>query len=148
MFTAKTILLIPAMMGLSVFAFAQKAYEAVYYRGVIQHKTLEFTLAHGYMAGCTLSVKDSKTKRKGLFLPEEGFADDHKEMKFYHFTASGKTLDDYFILEHMEDEYEKVPAKISGRYYYKSTTKPVTLWLKRTGPARTRISSPQAIKNK
>lgn len=125
--TKKFIFILLIVFSLPIVAFSQKAYEAIYYSGKTQNITVKFTLADGYIAGCEIKTTDNKTKKTSKFLPETGYADDDKKMKFYHYSTSGKTFSDYFILEGIEEMYETTPTKIYGEYYFNGAVFKITL---------------------
>lgn len=114
----KTFLSLLAGPLLVLPAMAQKAYDAVYYKGKTQNVSVLFTLADGYTAGCELQTTDLKTRKTSRFMPEEGVADEHKQLKFYHFSPSQKHFSDYFIIDGIEEVYDKVPGKLYGNYYF------------------------------
>jgi hypothetical protein len=122
----KLSLLLLSIFTLPVLAFSQKAYESIYYTGKTQNITVKFTLANGYIGACEVKTTDNKTKKSSKFLPENGYAGDDKKMKFYHYSATGKTFTDYFIIEGMEEVYESIPAKIYGNYYFNGTAYKIT----------------------
>jgi hypothetical protein len=107
-----------AFMLFPAFAYAQKAYDAVKYTGSVQNISVKFTLANGYLAGCTITTADNNTHKRSQFLPEEGSANENKTLKFYHRSASGKTFTDYFTIKGLEEIFETAPAKIYGSYYF------------------------------
>ncbi|WP_118975196.1 hypothetical protein [Taibaiella koreensis] len=111
----------------SLPTFAQKAYEAVYYRGKTQNIGVRFTLGAGYLPACEIETTDLKTHKTSTFLPEIGVPDEKKQMKFYHFSASQKAFSDYFIIDGIEEGYDEVPAKLYGRYYFNGKAYPLTL---------------------
>jgi hypothetical protein len=104
------------------FAYSQKAYEAIKYHGIVNNVSLSFTLANGYLAGCKIITTDNKTHKTSQFLPENGYVEDDKTLKFYHRSASGKTFTDYFIMQGMEELLEDVPAKLQGTYHANGKT--------------------------
>lgn len=114
-------------MALPLFVFSQKAYEAIYYTGKTQTDFLKFTLANGYTAASKIIITTNKTKNSATFLPEQGEADTAGKLKFYHYSTSGKKFTDYFILEGSNENYEKAPLKIFGKYYYKGRAYPIAL---------------------
>lgn len=108
-----------------VFAYAQKAYEAVEYRGKVQALTIRFTLADGYLGACEIEATPSKTHKKISYLPENGYADEHKKLTFYRRNESSKT--DHFVINGMEELFETPPSKIKGVYYIKDKAYPFIL---------------------
>ena len=62
-----------------------------------------------------------------MFLPETGTINDDKTLKFMHSSKAGKTFTDYFIIEDMEDGFEKAPANVSGTYFFNGTPYKITL---------------------
>mgnify|MGYP000990756912 CR=1 FL=1 len=119
--------LLLTLFALPILAFSQKAYEAIYYTGKTQNIFVKFTLADGYLAGCEIKTTDTKTKKASKFLPENGYADDDKKMKFYHYSTSGKKFNDYFILEGIEESYDTTPKILYGQYFYNGTAYKITL---------------------
>ena len=110
-----------------IAAYSQKAFEAIYYIGKTQNITAKFMYADGYIGACEIKTIDEKTKKSARFLPENGHPDNNNKMKFYHYTTSGKTFQDYFILDGIEDEFDSIPTKLYGRYYYKGVAFSITL---------------------
>jgi|GEM_PF-713262 len=123
----KLSLIIITVLAIPVFGFSQKAYELIYYRGTAQNINIKFTLAHGYINASEIQTTDRKTKRVSKFLPVSDNADNDSKIKFYHYSTSGKTFSDYFILEDMKEYYQHVPAKIHGNYYLNRTAYSITL---------------------
>jgi len=119
--TKKITFILLAIFAVPIFAFSQKAYNAIYYSGKTRKFIVKFTLADGYMAGCEIKTIDNKTKKTSKFLPKNGYADDNKKMKFYHYSPSSKTFSDYFIIEGIKEVYDTTPAKFYGKYYYNGT---------------------------
>lgn len=114
------------IMCLPVFAYSQKAFEAVYYSGKTQNIEVKFTLADGYIEGCEIKTTDLKTKKTSRFLPDFDYANDDDVMKFYHYSRSGKTFSDYFLINGLYD-YVDAPAIFSGTYYFKGKAYDLTL---------------------
>jgi hypothetical protein len=106
------IVLVPA------FAYPQKAYTAVKYSGGVLNMAVNFTLADGYLAGCKITTTDNKTHKTVLYLPENGYADEHEILKFYPRSANGKTAINYFIIEGLQEQFEALPVQIHGKYYF------------------------------
>lgn len=104
-----------------VFGFSQKAYESVYYKGSTQNIKVTFNLADGYFGASEIVTRDKKTKKISKFIPEDGVALPNEKMKFIHYSVSGKTFTDYFILEGLGDAEQYLPEKIKGKYYFKGT---------------------------
>ncbi len=99
-------------------AFAQKAFDAVYYTGKTQNISVQFMLANGYIGGSEIKTTDLKTKKTSKFLPnfdEEGNSD---RMKFYHYSTSKTKFTDYFILNGIKDGYDENPSTIKGTYNF------------------------------
>jgi hypothetical protein len=119
--------LVLLLFALPILTFSQKAYEAIYYSGKTQNIIVKFTLADGYIAGCEIKTTDIKTKKSSKFLPENGSADNDKKMKFYHYSTSGKTFPDYFILEGIEESYASTPKTFYGQYFFNGTAYKITL---------------------
>jgi len=116
-----------AIFTLPVLAYSQKAYDAVVYTGKTQNITVTFTLANGYVEASQILTTDNKSKKRSKFLPAEGYPDDESRMKFYHFSSSGKSFTDYFILDGIEQSYEEPPAEIYGKYYFNGEEFELTL---------------------
>ncbi|UIR57006.1 hypothetical protein LZQ00_04120 [Sphingobacterium sp. SRCM116780] len=125
--TKKTTFIFLTIFAVPIFAFSQKAYNAIYYSGKIPRSTVKFTLADGYSAGCEIKTIDNKTKKISKFSPENGYADNNKKMKFYRYSTSGKTWSDYFIIEGIEEVYDTIPTKFYGEYYYNGTAYKIVL---------------------
>jgi hypothetical protein len=123
----KLMILVFVMMITPKFIFSQKAFEAIHYSGTTQNIVVKFTFADGYIAGCEIKTKDIKTKKTSKFLPENGYPNDDKKMKFYHFSTSGKKFSDYFIIDGMEEFEEGTPAKFTGTYYFNGKAFNITL---------------------
>jgi hypothetical protein len=96
---------------------AQKAYSAVYYIGKIKNLTVRFMLADGYVAGCEINTTNATSKKRSVFLPQEGSPDENNQMKFYHYSTSGKTFTDYFIIDGLEEFFDVLPQSFTGTYY-------------------------------
>jgi len=114
----KLLLVVAAVFILPVLAYSQKAYDAVVYTGETQNITVKFTLANGYVQASEIRTTDNKSRKSSKFLTAEGYPDDESKMKFYHFSSSGKTFSDYFILDGIEESYDLPPAEIYGKYYF------------------------------
>ena len=123
----KLSLIIITVFAMLIFGLSQKAYEAIYYRGTTQNITVKFILAYGYIEACEIQTTDRKTKRTSKYLPVNSNADNDRKMKFYHYSTSGKTFSDYFMLEDIEEYYQHVPATIHGNYYFNRTAYSITL---------------------
>lgn len=104
------------------FAYSQKAYEAVKYHGSVNNLNLSFTLANGYLAGCKIITTDNKTHKTSQFLPENGYTEDDKSLKFYHKSVSTKNLTDYYIMQGMEELFDDAPSKLQGTYHANGKT--------------------------
>jgi len=115
------------LLFLSLPTMAQKAYEAVYYKGQTEFLSIRFTLGDGYLPACEIKTTELKTMKKSVFLPEVGAPDEHKQIKFYHFSAASKSFSDYFIIDGMEEVYDQAPAKLYGKYYFNGKVYPFTL---------------------
>ncbi len=114
-------------MWLPLLAFSQKAYDAVDYLGKTADLTIRFTLGDGYIAACEIKTTDNNTKKTSRFLPEKGYPEEDKTMKFYHVSVTDRTFTDYFILKGIKEYYEQVPATISGVYYFAGREYPFVL---------------------
>lgn len=123
----KLSLLVLTIITIQVFAFSQKAYEAIYYSGKTQNINVKFTFAAEYIGASEIMTTDNKTKKTSKFLPENGYTGHEKQMKFNHYSTSGKTLKDYFILEGIGEDFEGVPTKFYGKYYYNGTAYSILL---------------------
>lgn len=122
----KRVILFTAILLLPVSTLAQKAYEAVYYSGATQNITATFKLADGYTPACEITTKDNATKKTTRFLPVSGTADDAGNLKFYHYSDSGKKFTDYFIINGIES-YDDTPSQFTGTYYFNGKSYPITL---------------------
>lgn len=127
MMTKKFMVFIFTIMILPIFAFSQKAYEVVKYGGKTKNLLVKFILADGYLAGCEIRTINIKTKKKAKFLPENGNAYIENKIRFYHYSTSGNTFNDYFIINGIAESYDSVPTRFLGTYYYNSQTFRVTL---------------------
>lgn len=123
----KALFLLLTGLLLSLPGYTQKAFEAVYYKGKTQNISVLFTLADGYTPGCEIKTTDLKTRKTSQFMPEVGVADEHKQLKFYHFSPSQKRFSDYFIIDGIEEVYDKVPRKLYGKYYFNGKAYPLVL---------------------
>lgn len=113
----KFILFILINLFLLPLAFSQKAYDVINYSGKTETMLIKFTLADGYIEASQLTTTDFKSKKTASFIPIDGGVAENKEMKFYHYSETGETFSDYFILEGIEEYYESIPVKICGKYY-------------------------------
>jgi len=118
-------LLLLACMLSPAFAYAQKAFDAVKYTGKVQNMVLHFTLADGYLGACEIKATDGKTHKTRSFMPENGYADDNKNLIFYKRNEESKT--DSFVISGMEELFETPPAKIKGVYYTNGKAYPFIL---------------------
>ena len=117
-----------ALMLLPAWAFCQKAYEAIQYKGAVQNLIVKLTLANGYIGASELLTINKKTGTRKKFLPEKGYADDSGKLKFIHYTPAGKLLVNYFILSGMEESYAGIPNKILGEYVRNRVSYPVKFY--------------------
>ena len=118
------LLLLVCMLS-PAFAYAQKAFDAVKYTGKVQNMVLHFTLADGYLGACEIKATDGKTHKTRSFMPENGYADDNKNLIFYKRNEESKT--DSFVISGMEELFETPPAKIKGVYYTNGKAYPFIL---------------------
>ncbi len=98
-------------------AAAQKAFEAVYYKGTIHGRSLKLTLANGYVDGSTLKVTNKNNGKTLVYLPDAGYDEGHKELCFKPQTKSGTTVQDSVVLQHIEEVWNIPPLKIKGWYF-------------------------------
>lgn len=125
---AKTAFLFLLLFSLSETGFSQKAFEAVYYTGKTTDLEIKFMFADGYPEGSEIITTHRPTRKTSQFLPENPEPDSAKHWKFYHLSKTpGKTFSDYFILDSMQLYFDKLPASISGRYYFGGKTYPFIL---------------------
>ncbi len=122
----KPLLLVVAIIGFASVSAAQKAYDAVYYTGKTQNITVKLTLANGYIGASEIKTTDSKTKKTSQFLPESGSVPDDKKLKFSHHSPSNKSFTDYFILDAIEENYDRAPKIIYGTYYFNGRSYSIT----------------------
>jgi hypothetical protein len=118
------LLLLVCMLS-PVFAYAQKAFDAVKYTGEVQNMVLHFTLADGYLGACEMKATEGKTHKTRSFSPENGYADESKKLTFY--SGNGVSKTDYFVISGMEELFETTPAKIKGVYYTNGKAYPFIL---------------------
>ena len=123
----KKLLIVLTIFLIPFFALSQKAYDAVHYTSKVQGIIIKFTLGNGYINASEIKATDAKSKKTTAFLPEDGIITDHKQLKFIRAAKTGKASGDYFIMDSMEDYYEKAPANISGIYYSNGTAYKITL---------------------
>jgi hypothetical protein len=102
-------------------AFSQKAYENIYYSGKTKDMRIKLAVADGYIGASELRTTDLKTKKTSRFLPENGYVKEYRKLKFYHYSPSGKTFGDYFIIDGMAEYFDNTPARIYGKYYRNGT---------------------------
>lgn len=114
----KAFLLLSALLLITAETFAQKAFEAIYYHGKAQNITVRLLLADGYISGSEIKTTDNRTHKTAVFTPDIGVPDEQKQIRFTHFSRTGKAFTDYFILQGMEEVYATPPVSINGRYYF------------------------------
>lgn len=99
----------------STIGFAQKAYEAVYYKGKVNGMIVKLSFADGYLAASKITLTPKNKKAKS-FIPEKGVADANGQLKFLHYINPLQPAVAYFILYRLKDSAEVLSAEISGKY--------------------------------
>ena len=98
------------LLGSPSFSFAQKAYETLNYRGLVDGKIVNFSLADGYVAASRISFGSKNPK---LFYLKNTSAENNRQLKF---VPHSKLTKSYFILI-TKDGFDKVSQQIFGNYY-------------------------------
>lgn len=98
------------LLLLPLFSIAQKAYEVVVYRGVVNTQTVRLELADGYLAASKISIKGTKNI---IFIPESGSLTEDGRLKF---VSEHKHSTAYFIIDNLSENYERLPIVINGIY--------------------------------
>lgn len=111
------------MLMLPFCASAQKAYDAVLYKGTLQGKTIQLYLGNGYVAASKITISAPKQKPV-LFLPESGIANEKFMLRNTQSQAK-----DLFTLYHIQESYYKAPGIISGTYQSRKKSVPVKFYL-------------------
>lgn len=111
------------LMLLPFFANAQKAYDAVKYKGTLQDKTVQLYLGNGYLAASKITLSAQKQKPTS-FLPESGAASDQFILR-----NTQNSTKDLFILYHIRESYNEVPLIITGSYQFGKKAIPVKFYL-------------------
>ncbi|MBB6108658.1 hypothetical protein SAMN05421821_102107 [Mucilaginibacter lappiensis] len=99
-----------------------KAYEAFDYSGTVNGKVVRFSLADGYIGASYLHMYLTGKAKPVYFQPDVGIADEHNKLKFVPFP---KGRSGYFILDNIQEAYDKNPAYIVGNYYLNHKVFPV-----------------------
>lgn len=121
-----TILMLLCLISMQTLAQGvPKAYEAVYYRGKVNGSLVRLMLASGYIGASSVKLSLPGKAKPQVFEPEAGVADDNNRLKFVPVNQTHP----YFILDHMQDAYEEIPAAIQGIYYFNGKKVTVKLWL-------------------
>lgn len=115
----KQLSILAISMLLPVFALAQKAYEAIPYQGKMNNSVVRLIFADGYIGASSITLLDPKTKKKILFLPDVGYVDESKTLKFYRPLPTGVNSADYFTLVNLTEYYDTLPKSIQGAYFSK-----------------------------
>lgn len=105
------------LLGLSSVQ-AQKAYDQVFYTGKTQNITLLLTFAHGYMGASEIKTTDQKTKKTSKFLPASDSPDATGNIRFDHISVSGKKMNDYIVVNGLDDAVSAVPTSVNGYYFF------------------------------
>ncbi|MBE9597810.1 hypothetical protein [Pedobacter sp. MC2016-24] len=103
------------MMLLPIFSLGQKAYEAIPYKGMMGHSEVRLIFADGYIGASSITLL--KSNRKIKFLPDVGYVDSSKTLKFYRPLPTGTNSPDYFTLINLTEYYDKLPKSIEGSYF-------------------------------
>lgn len=104
---------------LPIFTYAQKAYEAVPYKGVLNKKVVKLIFADGYLGASSITLTNSKNGMKIIFSPDVGYVGEDKKLKFHRSSPSPVLSSDYFTLINLTEYYDTVPKSINGIYYNK-----------------------------
>jgi len=104
---------------LPFFTYAQKAYEAVPYKGVLNKKPVKLSFADGYIGASSITMTNSKNGKKVIFSPDLGYVGEDKKLKFHRSLPSPFLSSDYFTLIDLTEYYDTLPAFINGTYYNK-----------------------------
>jgi hypothetical protein len=102
---------------------AQKAYETVNYNGKIKGKTISFKLANGYIGASEISFKTSPKAKPTVYIPESGSPDSDNKLTF----KSDKATNSFFIIQDMQDAYDRPPAIIYGIFISGNKSVPIKL---------------------
>jgi hypothetical protein len=108
------------VMLLPSFSFGQKAYEAVPYKGKMNHNEVRLIFADGYIGASSITLLSGK--KNILFFPDVGYVDHSKTLKFYRPLPTGTNSPDYFTLVNLTEYYDVLPKFIEGVYYKKGKT--------------------------
>lgn len=104
--------------------YAQKAYELVRYTGKLQGKIVRLDLGNGYIGASKVSLIINPKQKPQIFLPESGVPDAPFILR-----STQKGINDYFILDKMQDAFEELPAVINGKYLFNKKVLPVKFYL-------------------
>jgi hypothetical protein len=103
-----------------------KAYEAVNYRGKVNGSLVRLMLANGYIGASSVKLLLPGKAKPLVFEPDAGVADADNRLKF---APINQAYSQYFILDHMQDAYEEIPAFITGNYFFNGEKVTVKFWL-------------------
>lgn len=93
-----------------LITMAQKAYETVNYNGKINAQTIAFKLANGYIGASEVSLSSSPKAKPVVYLPDSGVPDSDNKLTF----KNEKVAHRYFIMNDMQEAYDRPPAIIYG----------------------------------
>ncbi|HRK72952.1 MAG TPA: hypothetical protein PLL64_01655, partial [Rhodothermales bacterium] len=70
---------------------------------------------------------DQKTKKTSKFLPASDSPDATGNIRFDHISVSGKKLNDYMVINGLDDAASDAPASIKGYYFFNGKRYPFKL---------------------
>ncbi|MET4080646.1 hypothetical protein ABIB40_000590 [Pedobacter sp. UYP30] len=111
-----------------LFGFAQKAFEMIHYKGVVNGISVKCDLANGYI-GATEITMLPRHKKPLIFIAASLSPDNHRAIKFLHYQNPLKADESYFILQGMKELYQEDPSKLFGVYKEKNKKYKVELTL-------------------
>jgi hypothetical protein len=123
----RTAILIILLAIAPLCTIAQKAYETANYSGKIKGQTIAFKLANGYIGASEISLKTSPKAKPVVYIPESGSPDADSKLTF----KSDKTTTSYFIINDMQEAYDKLPAIIYGIFISGNKSTAIKLTLER-----------------
>jgi len=96
--------------------WSQKAYEAIPYAARFNGQQIKLIFADGYIGASEVTVLKAGTKRKDLFIPDQGFIGKDRQLKFSAYKTSAAAAGDMFVLTGIEEFYDQLPKVINGVY--------------------------------
>lgn len=108
-------LLLILLLASPIWGFAQKAYEQVFYTGLVNGMNIKFTYADGYLMASQLELK-AKGKRIQTFI-YDNFNENTSELKLLNYLRLGKSTQKYIVLTNIRERDAKLPNQFLGKYY-------------------------------